>query len=569
MSNGLRQGLTSYGDTAFSLFLRKAFIKGMGYSDDALGRPIVGITDTYSDFTPCRGNVPQLIEAVKRGVLLAGAMPMVFPTVSIHESFAFPTSMFLRNLMAMDTEEMIRALPVDTVVLIGGCDKTIPAQVMGAASADKPAIVLPTGPMLVGHFKGEQLGACTDCRRLWGEFRGERMSGEDIERANERLVPSVGTCGVMGTASTIACMMEALGLSLPGSASIPAVHADRIRMAEATGKRAAEMTQGGPKPSEILTKEAFRNAIVMLQAIGGSTNGVVHLSAIAGRTPHKITFETYDEVGRNTPVLVDLKPTGQHYMEHFHQAGGVPRLMQELKDLLVLDARHVAGGTLGDAIKAFEDVPGQTVIRSRTAPLKNEGGLVVLRGNLAPRGAVLKQGAADAKLVQHEGRAVVFDSVADMTSRIDDPALDVTAGDILVMRNAGPVGAPGMPEAGDIPIPKKLAQQGVKDMVRISDARMSGTAFGTIVLHISPEAAVGGPLALVRTGDRICLDVKARRIDVLIDDAEMKKRQAAWQAPPAPEVAQRGYAKLYREHVQQADEGCDFDFLARSDQTKG
>jgi dihydroxy-acid dehydratase len=564
MSNGLRQGLTSYGDTAFSLFLRKAFIKGMGYSDDALDRPIVGITDTYSDFNPCHGNVPQLIEAVKRGVMLAGAMPMVFPTISIHESFAFPTSMFLRNLMAMDTEEMIRALPVDSVVLIGGCDKTIPAQVMGAASADKPAIVLPTGPMLVGHFKGEQLGACTDCRRLWAEYRGERMSGEDIEVANGRLVPSVGTCGVMGTASTIACMTEALGLSLPGSASVPAVHADRVRMAEATGKRAAEMAKGaGPKPSEILTEAAFRNAIVMLQAIGGSTNGVVHLSAIAGRTKNPIALETYDEVGRTTPVLVDLKPTGQHYMEHFHQAGGVPRLMQELKDLLALDAKHVAGGTLGDAIKDFEDVPGQTVIRPRSAPLKSEGGLVVLRGNLAPRGAVLKQGAADARLMQHEGRAVVFDSVADMTARIDDPGLDVTADDVLVMRNAGPIGAPGMPEAGYIPIPKKLAQLGVKDMARISDARMSGTAFGTIVLHISPEAAAGGPLALVKTGDRIRLDVKARRIDVLIDDAEMKKRQAAWQPPPVPEVAQRGYAKLYRDHVQQADEGCDFDFLAR------
>ena len=336
-------------------------------------------------------------------------------------------------------------------------------------------------------------------------------------------------------------------------------------MAELTGKRAAEMTKGGPKPSEILTEAAFRNAIVMLQAIGGSTNGVVHLSAIAGRTPYKITLETYDEVGRSTPVLVDLKPTGQHYMEHFHQAGGVPRLMQELRDLLALDAQHVAGGTLGDAIKTFEDVPGQTVIRSRNAPLKSEGGLVVLRGNLAPRGAVLKQGAAAAKLMQHEGRAVVFDSVADMTARIDDPALDVTADDILVMRNAGPVGAPGMPEAGYIPIPKKLAQQGVKDMVRISDARMSGTAFGTIVLHISPEAATGGPLALVKTGDRIRLDVKARRIDVLIDDAELTKRRDAWRAPPVPEVAQRGYAKLYREHVQQADEGCDFDFLARPD----
>jgi dihydroxy-acid dehydratase len=448
-------------------------------------------------------------------------------------------------------------------VLIGGCDKTTPAQIMAAASADKPAIILPVGPMLVGHFRGEVLGACTDCRRLWGEFRGGRMSGEDIEVANERLVPSVGTCGVMGTASTIACMVEALGMSLPGAASIPATHADRIRMAEATGKRAAEMTKGGPKPSEILTKDAFRNAIVMLQAIGGSTNGVVHLSAIAGRTKNPIALEDFDEIGRKTPVLVDLKPTGDHYMEHFHQAGGVPRLMQELKHVLALDAKHVAGGTLGDAIRHFENVPGQTVIRSRDNPLRKEGGIAILHGNLAPRGAVIKRGAAAAKLMQHEGRAVVFDSVADMANRIDDPALDVTENDVLVMRNAGPIGAPGMPEAGYIPIPKKLAQKGIKDMVRISDARMSGTAFGTIVLHIAPEAAVGGPLALVKTGDRIRLDVNARRIDFLVDDAELEKRRKAWTAPPVPEVAQRGYARLYREHVQQADEGCDFDFLAR------
>jgi dihydroxy-acid dehydratase len=563
MTGGLKQGLTSYGDDEFSLFLRKAFIKAMGYSDDALMRPIVGITNTYSDFNPCHGNVPALIEAVKRGAMLAGAMPMVFPTISIHESFAYPTSMFLRNLMAMDTEEMMRALPVDSVVLIAGCDKTTPAQLMAAASADKPSIVLPVGPMLVGHFRGEVLGACTDCRRLWGEFRGGRMAQADIEVANERLVPSIGTCGVMGTASTIACMVEALGIALPGSASIPATHADRIRIAEATGKRAAEMTKGGPKPSEILTKDAFRNAIVMLQAIGGSTNGVVHLSAIAGRTKHPIALEDFDELGRKTPVLVDLKPTGEHYMEHFHQAGGVPRLMQELKDVLALDTKHVLGGTLGDAIKTFEDVPGQTVIRSRANPLKKEGGMAILRGNLAPRGAVIKQGAAAAKLMQHEGRAVVFDSVADMAKRIDDPALDVTENDVLVMRNAGPVGAPGMPEAGYIPIPKKLAQKGIKDMVRISDARMSGTAFGTIVLHIAPEAAVGGPLALVKNGDRIRLDVNARTIDLLVDDAELKKRKDAWKAPAVPEVAQRGYAKLYREHVQQADEGCDFDFLAR------
>ncbi|MCZ7642429.1 MAG: dihydroxy-acid dehydratase [Pseudorhodoplanes sp.] len=563
MTKGLRKGLTSYGDAGFSLFLRKAFIKAMGYSDDALDRPIVGISNTYSDFNPCHGNVPQLIEAVKRGAMLAGAMPMVFPTISIHESFAYPTSMFLRNLMAMDTEEMIRALPVDSVVLIGGCDKTTPAQVMGAISADRPAIVLPVGPMLVGHFRGEVLGACTDCRRLWGEFRGGRLGEAEIDVANERLVPSIGTCGVMGTASTIACMMEALGLALPGSATIPATHADRLRIAEATGRRAAEMTKGGgPAPSEILTPASLHNAIVMLQAIGGSTNGVVHLSAIAGRTRHPLALDTFDEIGRRTPVLVDLKPSGDHYMEHFHQAGGVPRLMQELKDLLALDAGHVMGGTLGDAIKTFEDVPGQDVIRPRNNPLKKEGGLAVLRGNLAPRGAVIKQAAASPALMQHEGRAVVFESVEDMTNRIDNPALDVKADDVLVLRNAGPVGAPGMPEAGYLPIPKKLAQAGVKDMVRMSDARMSGTAFGTIVLHIAPEAAAGGPLALVRNGDRIRLDVATRRIDMLVEDAELTRRKQAWKAPPVPEAAQRGYAWLYREHVQQADEGCDFDFLA-------
>jgi dihydroxy-acid dehydratase len=567
MTSGMRKGLTSYGDEGFSLFLRKAFIKAMGYSDDALERPIVGITNTASDFNPCHGNVPALVEAVKRGVMLSGAMPMVFPTISIHESFAYPTSMFLRNLMAMDTEEMIRALPVDAVVLIGGCDKTLPAQIMGATSVDRPAIVLPVGPMLVGHFRGQEIGACTDCRRLWGEFRGGRMSEADIAVANERLVPSVGTCGVMGTASTMACLVEALGLSLPGSASIPATHADRVRCAEATGRRAAAMANGGPKPSDILTPKAFRNAMVVLQAIGGSTNGVVHLSAIAGRTPHPVTLDDYNAVGRDTPVLVDLKPTGAHYMEHFHQAGGVPRLMQEIRDLLALDAKHVLGGTLGEAIAQYEDVPGQTVIRPRSAPLKREGGIAILRGNLCPRGAVIKQGAALPRLMQHEGRAVVFDSLADMAQRIDDPALDVNEDDVLVLRNAGPIGAPGMPEAGYLPIPKKLAQKGVKDMLRLSDARMSGTAAGTIVLHIAPEAAAGGPLALVRNGDRIRLDVAARRLDLLVDEGELARRKSEWRPPDSARAA-RGYARLYREHVQQADQGCDFDFLTATTSTR-
>jgi dihydroxy-acid dehydratase len=560
MAKGLRKGLTSYGDEAFSLFLRKAFIKAKGYSDDALERPIVGITNTFSDYNPCHGNVPQLMEAVKRGVMLASGLPMEFPTISIHESFAHPTSMFLRNLMAMDTEEMIRAQPMDAVVLIGGCDKTLPAQMMAAASVDLPAIVLPTGPMLVGHYKGEMLGACTDCRRLWASFRAGNMDAQEIETANARLAPSVGTCMVMGTASTMACVAEALGLALPGSATIPATHAERVRAAEATGRRAAEMAKRGPRPSEVLTEAAFRNAMAVLQAIGGSTNGIIHLAAIAGRVGQKIDYPEFDRLGREVPVLVDLKPSGACYMEHFHAAGGLPALMREMRDRLDLDAPTVAG-KLGDAIAAAEAVPGQTVIRTRKNPVSADGAMGVLTGNLAPRGAVIKQSAASAQLMQHTGRAVVFDSIEDMAERLDDPALDVAADNVLVLRNAGPKGAPGMPEAGYLPIPKKLARQGVKDMVRISDARMSGTAFGTIVLHIAPESAAGGPLGLIRTGDRIRLDVPARRIDVLMDDGELARRAEAARGTARANGPERGYARLFQESVLQADEGCDFDFL--------
>jgi len=562
MSKGLRKGLTSYGDAGFSLFLRKAFIKAMGYSDDALERPIVGITDTYSDYNPCHGNVPQIIQAVKRGVMLAGAMPMVFPTISIHESFAHPTSMYLRNLMAMDTEEMIRAQPMDAVVVIGGCDKTLPAQIMAAASADLPTIVIPVGPMVVGHHKGEVLGACTDCRRLWGAHRAGEIDEAEIEVVNGRLAPSVGTCMVMGTASTMACMIEAMGLSLPMSATIPAPHAERFRLAEASGKRAAELAIGGaPRPSEIMTRRAVRNAQVVMQAIGGSTNGLIHLTAMASRLGIPVDLTEFDAVGREVPVLIDLKPSGDHYMEHFHHAGGVPKLLRELGDLIDLDAPTVAGGTLRDVVAAAEEVPGQTVIRARANPIKPIGAMAVLTGNLAPRGALIKHSAASPRLLQHEGRAVVFDSIPDMAARIDDPNLDVTADDVLVLCNAGPKGAPGMPEAGYLPIPKKLARQGVKDMVRISDARMSGTAFGTIVLHVTPESAVGGPLGLVRTGDRIRLDVAARTIDLLVDEAELTRRAEA--RPPAerPDWASRGYARLFHDTVTQADEGCDFDFM--------
>ncbi|GJD53664.1 L-arabonate dehydratase [Methylobacterium crusticola] len=562
MGKGLRKGLTSYGDAGFSLFLRKAFIKAMGYSDDALGRPIVGITNTYSDYNPCHGNVPALIEAAKRGVMLSGAMPMVFPTISIHESFAHPTSMFLRNLMAMDTEEMIRAQPMDAVIVIGGCDKTLPAQIMAAASVDLPTVVIPVGPMVVGHHKGEVLGACTDCRRLWSAHRAGEIDDEEIETVNGRLAPSVGTCMVMGTASTMACVAEAMGLALPMSATIPAPHAERIRLAEASGRRAAEMAvSGAPRPSALMTPAAFRNAQVVLQAIGGSTNGLVHLTAMANRVGARIDLQAFDQVGREVPVLVDLKPSGDHYMEHFHHAGGMPRLLRELGDLVDLDAPTVGGGTLRDVVAGAEAVPGQTVIRTPSDPIKPTGAMAVLTGNLAPRGALIKHAAASPRLLQHTGRAVVFDSIPDMAARIDDPDLEVEADDVLVLRNAGPKGAPGMPEAGYLPIPKKLGRQGVKDMVRLSDARMSGTAFGTIVLHVTPESAVGGPLALVRTGDRIRLDVPARVIEVLVDDAELARRARALPPASRPDWAARGYARLFHDSVTQADEGCDFDFM--------
>lgn len=563
MTKGLRKGLTSYGDPGFSLFLRKAFIKAGGYSDDALDRPIVGITNTFSDYNPCHGNVPDLIEAVKRGVMLAGALPMVFPTVSIHESFSHPTSMFLRNLMAMDTEEMIRAQPMDSVVLIGGCDKTLPAQLMGAASVNLPTIVLPTGPMSVGHHKGELLGACTDCRRFWAAFRAGAIDAAEIDQVNERLAPSVGTCMVMGTASTMACLIEALGLALPMSAAATATSAERKRLAEASGKRAVELAAArGPKVSDLITPASLHNALAVLQAIGGSTNGVIHLTAIAGRLGIRLDLDALDTLGRDVPVLLNLKPSGAFYMEHFHQAGGLPRLMRELEASLHLDCPTVAGKTIGDIIAAAEEVPGQTVISSRATPLKSTGALAVLRGNLAPRGALIKQSAASKELMKTEGRAVVFDDVEDMARRIDDDALDVKADDILVLRHAGPKGAPGMPEAGYLPIPLKLARAGVKDMVRLSDARMSGTAFGTIVLHITPEAAEGGPLAIVRSGDVISLDVEARRLDLLVDESEIAARLAAWKStPPRRPLPARGYARLFAQSVTQADEGCDFDFL--------
>jgi len=556
---GLKKGLTHYGDSGFSLFLRKAFIKGAGYTDDALERPVVGITNTGSSYNPCHGNMPQLLDAVKRGVMLAGGLPMDFPTISLHESFAAPTSMFLRNLMAMDTEELLRAQPMDAVVLIGGCDKTVPAQLMGAASAGLPTIQLITGSMLTGSHRGERVGACTDCRRYWARFRAGTVDAEEIAEVNEQLVPSVGTCSVMGTASTMACVAEALGLTVPGGASPPAVTADRIRIAEQTGAQAVALARERLTIDRILTPAAFENALRVLLAIGGSTNALVHLAAIAGRMGLELDLDAFDRMGRETPVLLDLKPTGGHYMEDFHAAGGMATLLRELQPLLRLEALTVTGRTLGEEIERAGPGFAQDIVRSAANPVYAQGGIAVLRGNLAPRGAIIKASAASSALLEHEGRAVVFEGLADLAARIDRDELDVQPDDVLVLKHIGPKGAPGMPEAGYIPIPRKLAQAGVQDMVRISDGRMSGTAFGTVVLHVTPEAAAGGPLRLVQTGDRIRLSVRERTLTLRVADEELARRAAA--SPLVEPAAERGYRKLFLQTVTQADQGADFDFL--------
>lgn len=561
----MSKGLTNYGDRGFSLFLRKAFIKGAGYTDSALTRPVIGIVNTGSAYNPCHGNAPQLIEAVKRGIMLAGGLPMDFPTISIHESFSAPTSMYLRNLMSMDTEEMVRAQPMDAVVLIGGCDKTVPAQLMGAASAGIPAIQLVTGAMLTGSHRSERVGACTDCRRYWAYYRADQIDDQEIADVNNQLVASVGTCSVMGTASTMACIAEALGMMVPGGASAPAVTADRIRIAEQTGTLAVQMSKDRLTIDKVLTAEAFENAMRVLLAIGGSTNGIIHLTAIAGRMGFEVDLEALDRFGAETPVLVDLKPSGQHYMEDFHKAGGMITLLRELKPLLHLNALTVTGRTLGEELDAASAPFKQDVVRPFSNPIYPQGGIAVLRGNLAPGGAIIKQSAAAPELMEHEGRAVVFEDAEDMVTRLDDPDLDVNADDVLVLKRIGPKGAPGMPEAGYIPIPMKLARAGVKDMVRISDGRMSGTAAGTIVLHVTPEAAVGGPLAYVRNGDRIRLSVRNREIALLVSAEELAERARV--APVVEPAADRGYRKLFMTTVTQADEGVDFDFLRAATMT--
>jgi dihydroxy-acid dehydratase len=555
---GLARGLTNYGDPDFALYLRRSFARSMGYSVELLQRPVIGIADTSSGFNNCHRHFPELIDAVKRGVLAAGGLPLVFPTISLGEVFLTPTSLMFRNLMAMDTEEMIRAQPMDAVVLVGGCDKTVPAQLMGAISAGRPAIGLVAGPMLTARWQGERLGACTDCRRFWAKFRAGEVTQDEIAEIEGNLATTAGTCAVMGTASTMASIVEALGMILPGSAAIPAVHADRLRAAEATGRAAMRLAAERLTPDRIVTDDSVENALRVLMAIGGSTNAVLHLTAIAGRAGIDIDLRRLNEISDTTPVLVDLKPTGPYYMEDLFAAGGIGAVLRELKPLLHLDCLTVAGESLGERLAAPAGPVDRAVIRSLAEPLQEEGGLVALFGSLAPKGAIFKRSAADPKLFEREGRAVVFTSLEDLSARIDDPELDVTPDDFLVLQHAGPLSPSGMPEAGYLPIPAKLARAGVKDMVRISDARMSGTAYGSIVLHVTPDAASGGPLAKVKNGDRIRLSVNDRRLDLLVAPDELARRKAA----PAP-VPERGYARLYRREILQADRGCDFDFLRK------
>jgi dihydroxy-acid dehydratase len=555
---GLGRNAANYGDRDFALYLRRSFAKSMGYSQAMLDRPVVGIADTGSDFNNCHRTAPELIAAVKRGVLAAGGLPLAFPTVSLCEPFLHPCSMHYRNLMALDTEALLKAQPMDSAVLVGGCDKTVPAQLMAAVSADIPAVQLVVGPMLATRFEGERLSACTDCRRYWARYRAGEVNAARIGQIEGNLATTAGTCGVMGTASTMACLAATLGFMPLEAASVPAVHADRLRLAEEAGALAVRLIAHPVRPREIVTAESVENALRVLLALGGSTNALIHLTAIAGRCGVKVDLRRLDALSEETPVLVDLKPTGEGYMEDFHAAGGLRALLRELRDLLHLGCRDLEGRTLEQRIADGPEFVDRAIIRARAEPISPVGGLVALFGSLAPQGAILKRSAATPALFETEARCVVFDGLEDLAARIDDEALDVTPRDILVLKNAGPRTPAGMPEAGYLPIPRKLARAGVKDMVRISDCRMSGTAFGTIVLHVAPEAAAGGPLALARSGDRIRLSVRERRLDLLVEEGELARRREEWRPPPAPA---RGWDRLVHEQVLQATEGADLAFL--------
>jgi len=555
---GINRNLTSYGDTEFSKYMRRAFLASAGYDREDLSRPVVGIVNTSSDYNTCHRQMPEMVNAVKRGIMEAGGLPFAFPTISLHEILTSPTTMLFRNLQAMDTEEMIRAQPMDSVVLLGGCDKTVPAQVMAAVSADVPAVYVPAGPMITGYWHGQRLGACTDCRRLWSSYRAGELTGEEIKEIEESLCFTGGTCMVMGTASTMASLVEAMGLTVPGCASPPHPTGARLRSSVDSGRLAVELARTRRSPSKILSRGSFLNAMTVLMALSGSTNAIIHLLAIARRARIPLALDDFNDVSARVPVIADCKPAGVGYMEDLHHAGGIPVLMKALEEFLDLEAMTVTGETVGELLSRT-DRPGdwQTTIRTTGKPLLPAGAIAVLHGSLAPDGAVIKAAAATPSLMKHRGPAVVFDSPEDAVNRIDDPSLGLTPDHVMILRNAGPVAA-GMPEAGSLPIPRYLAEQGVKDMVRITDARMSGTAYGTVVLHCSPEAVIGGPLAFVRDGDTVELDVEKREVNLLVDRDELERRMAGFTPRPLPE---RGWLRLHRMHVQQSHLGADLDFL--------
>jgi L-arabonate dehydrase len=545
--------------TDLDAFLHRSWLKTEGFTDETFdGRPVIGICNSFSELVNCNAHLRDLAEAVKRGVLQAGGFPLEFPVMSLGEALMKPTTMLYRNLMAMDVEESIRSYPLDGVVLLTGCDKTTPASLMGAASANMPAIVVTGGPMLNGHWRNRSLGSCTDCWHYHEELRAGRIDDVEWKEIENSISRSSGHCMTMGTASTMACLTEGLGMTLPGAAAIPASDSRRKQAAEVAGRKIVELVNQDIRPADILTRGSFENAIRVLHAISGSTNGILHLLALAGRVGVDLPLRLFDELSESTPWLVNLKPSGDYLMEDFYYAGGLPAVMAQIAGLLETDALTVSGETVGKNIAGAEIVDSN-VIAPASQPLSAGGSLVVLYGNLCPDGAILKRSACDPNLLQHDGPALVFEDINDLHARVYDPDLIVEPDSVMVLKNAGPVGAPGMPEWGHLPIPARLLKQGVDDLVRISDARMSGTSYGAVVLHVAPESAVGGPLALVQTGDRIGLDTANRRLDLLVDDAELARRRAAWTPPEKKDM--RGYRRLYEDHVLQANEGCDLDFL--------
>jgi dihydroxy-acid dehydratase len=557
----MKKSNTSYGDEGFSEFLKMAFRRHLGHDEEDYEKPVIGISNTFSEVNRCHSHVQPMVNAIKQGIIMEGGTPLEFPIMSVGEMFTSPTTMLYRNLVAMDTEEMITAQPIDGTVLIGGCDKMAPAQLMGAASADKPAILFSGGPMNNGEYKGETLGACTDCRSYWQEYKAGTVDEKEIMEINKQLAPTAGHCMVMGSASTIAACSEALGMMLPGGAAAPATVNERLRMARETGREIVRLVKKDIKPSEIMTKEAFENAIRILMAIGGSTNSVIHLTAMARRLNIKLDLDLFEKISDETPFIANMRPAGKYQMEDLYHAGGIPAVLKELEPLLNTEALTVTGKTMKENLASVEiDEVYRDIVKPLDNPLHPDGGIAVLKGNLSPNGSIIKPKAViDKSLMKHKGKAVVFTSLEDMEKRVNDPDLEVTKDSVLVLQNAGPVGAPGMPEAGMIPIPEKLLKQGVRDMVRLSDCRMSGTAFGTVILHVAPEAAIGGPIGLIEDGDMIELDIENRILNLEVSDEELEKRKQNWKEPTFEE--DRGYKWLYRKHVLQADEGCDFDFM--------